>query len=62
MIIIFSTRLTIGRVYCSDILTAGEELGQEVYLRGQVKVDTEHVDPLMATEKVEVLSIIQKVS
>lgn len=40
----------------------GEELDREVYLRGQVKVDTEHVDPLTVTEKVEVLSIIQKVS
>jgi len=38
------------------------ELGQEVYLQDQVKVDTEHVDPLTVTERVEVLNIIQKVN
>lgn len=62
MMIIFFVRLIICRVYCSDIRTVEEDLGHEVYLRGQVRVDTEHVDPPMVTEKVEVLSIIQKVS
>lgn len=38
------------------------ELGQGVYLQGQVKVDTEHVDLLMVMERVEVLNIIQKVN
>lgn len=38
------------------------ELGQEVYPQDQVKVDTEHVDLLTVTERVEVLSIIQKVN
>lgn len=39
-----------------------EELGQGVYLQDQVKVDTEHVDPRMVMERVEVHSIIQKVN
>lgn len=63
MLIMFSTYFITFYVYCSDILMAEEELGREVYLRpDQVKVDTVHVDPLMVTAKVEVLSIIRKVS
>lgn len=39
-----------------------EELDQEVYPQGQVKVDMEHVDHLTVMERVEVLNIIQKVN
>ena len=49
-------------VIFSDIRTLVVDLGQEVYLRDQVKVVTEHVDPLMDMERVEVLNIIQKVN
>lgn len=52
----------IHKFYCSDIHMVVVELGQGVYPRDQVKVDTELVDPLMVTEKVEVHSIIQKVN
>lgn len=49
-------------IYYSDTHTVEAELGQEVYPQDQAKVDTEHVDPLTVTEKVEVPSIIRKVN